>query len=103
MIAGFAVGAVITVADNGLAFTAVAELAGREWSGRALGVQNTGQNLAAVITSPALAAVIGATGYALAFTAVAVCPLAAIVLTPVRAEADGAAMSAPAAGRAGTS
>src|SRR4051812_33187039 len=48
VIVAFALGAVITVADNGLAYTAVAELAGREWSGRALGVQNTVQNVAAV-------------------------------------------------------
>src|SRR5690606_21248064 len=32
-------GTVITVADNGLASTAVAERAGPHWSGRALGVQ----------------------------------------------------------------
>jgi sugar phosphate permease len=87
VVLGFAVGAVVTVADNGLAFTAVAELAGREWSGRALGVQNTGQNLAAVATSPALAAVIGETRYALAFGLVAACPLLALALIPVRAEA----------------
>ena len=37
----------VTVADNGLAFTAVAERAGPFWSGRALGVQNTAQFLAA--------------------------------------------------------
>ena len=49
----------ITVADNGLAYTAVAELAGAAWSGRALGVQNTVQNIAAVATAPVLAAVIG--------------------------------------------
>ena len=41
------VATVVTVADNGLAFTAVAERAGPFWSGRALGVQNTAQFLAA--------------------------------------------------------
>jgi sugar phosphate permease len=81
-----AVAAVITVADNGLAYTSVAELAGREWSGRALGVQNTVQNLAAVATAPLLAAAIGDTRYALGFALVAVCPLIAVPLTPVRAE-----------------
>jgi hypothetical protein len=30
-----------SVSDNGLGFTATAELAGRAWSGRGLGVQNT--------------------------------------------------------------
>src|SRR3954451_20205794 len=86
VIAGFALGAVVTVADNGLAYTSVAELAGREWSGRALGVQNTGQNVAAVLTAPVLAAVIGESRYALGFALAALFPLLAIGLTPVRAE-----------------
>jgi sugar phosphate permease len=86
VVLGFALGAVVTVADNGLAYTSVAELAGREWSGRALGVQNTVQNLAAVATAPLLAAAIGDSRYALGFALVAVCPLLAIPITPVRAE-----------------
>jgi len=86
IIAGFALGAVITVADNGLAYIAVAELAGTEWSGRALGTQNTAQNIAAVATAPMLAAVIGESRYALGFALVVVFPLLAIPLTPVRAE-----------------
>jgi len=77
---------VVTVADNGLAYTSVAEFAGRDWSGRALGVQNTVQNLAAVATAPVLAAVIGDTRYALGFALVAVCPVLAVPLTPLRAE-----------------
>ena len=47
-IAALVVGGIVTVADNGLAFTAVAEIAGPMWSGRALGVQNTGQNIVAL-------------------------------------------------------
>ncbi|MDT4974945.1 MAG: hypothetical protein QOG98_703 [Pseudonocardiales bacterium] len=86
IIAGFALGAVITVADNGLGFVAVAERAGTEWSGRALGVQNTGQNVAAVLTAPLLAAVIGDGRYALGFALVMLFPLLAFPLTPVRAE-----------------
>jgi sugar phosphate permease len=86
VIVGFALGAVVTVADNGLAYVSVAELAGREWSGRALGVQNTVQNIAAVATAPLLAAVIGNSRYALGFALAAVFPLIAIPLTPVRAE-----------------
>jgi sugar phosphate permease len=86
VVLGFALGAVVTVADNGLAYTSVAELAGREWSGRALGVQNTVQNLAAVATAPLLAAAIGESRYALGFALVAICPLLAIPITPVRAE-----------------
>jgi sugar phosphate permease len=86
VVLGFALAAVVTVADNGLAYTSVAELAGRDWSGRALGVQNTVQNLAAVATAPLLAAVIGDSRYALGFAVVAVFPLLAVKLTPVRAE-----------------
>jgi sugar phosphate permease len=87
IVAGFALSAVVTVADNGLGYTAVAELAGSEWSGRALGVQNTLQNAAAVATAPLLAAVIGDSRYALGFAVVAVFPLLAVPLTPVRGAA----------------
>lgn len=86
IVVGFALGAVITVADNGLAYTAVAEFAGTAWSGRALGVQNTVQNIAAVATAPMLAAVIGDSHYGAAFLLAAVFPLIAIGLTPVAAE-----------------
>ncbi|HEV7193706.1 MAG TPA: MFS transporter [Jatrophihabitantaceae bacterium] len=88
IVAVFAVSAVITVADNGLAYVAVAETAGAAWSGRALGVQNTVQNLASVATAPLLAAIIGNTRYALGFALVAVFPVLAVPLTPVRAEAE---------------
>jgi sugar phosphate permease len=86
VVLGFALASVVTVADNGLAYTSVAELAGREWSGRALGVQNTVQNLAAIATAPMLAAVIGESRYARGFALVAIFPILAIPLTPVRAE-----------------
>jgi sugar phosphate permease len=86
VVLAFAVAAVVTVADNGLAYTAVAELAGREWSGRALGVQNTVQNLAAVATAPLLAAVISDSRYGWGFALVAVFPVLAIPLTPVAVE-----------------
>ncbi len=82
----FGLAAIVTVADNGLAYTAVAELAGAQWSGRALGVQNTGQNVAAVLTAPVLAVLIGSSHYALGFAAAALCPMLAIPLTPVAAE-----------------
>ncbi len=86
IVVGFALSAVVTVADNGLAYTSVAELAGTDWSGRALGVQNTLQNLAGVATAPALAAIIGESRYALGFVVVAIFPLLAVPVTPVRAE-----------------
>ena len=86
VVLAFAVASVVTVADNGLAYVSVAEFAGREWSGRALGAQNTVQNFAAIVTAPLMAAAIGDTRYALGFALVAVCPVLAVPLTPVRAE-----------------
>lgn len=82
----FGAAAVVTVSDNGLAYTAVAEIAGASWTGRALGVQNTGQNVASLLTAPVLAVIIGESRYALAFTLVALTPMLAIPLVPVRAE-----------------
>ena len=76
----------VTVADNGLGYTAVAELAGSAWSGRALGVQNTVQNVAGIATAPVLAAIIGDSRYGLAFVVAAVPAALAIPLTPVRSE-----------------
>ncbi len=78
--------AVVAVSSNGLAFTAVAEYAGSAWAGRALGVQNTGQNALAAATPPVLALTIGAAGYGVSFAAVAAFPLLAAALVPVRAE-----------------
>jgi sugar phosphate permease len=82
-----ALGAIISVADNGLGYTATAEIAGPFWSGRALGTQNTGQNVFAALTSVVLGAVIGDVGYAIGFVLAAVAPLIAIWITPVRDEA----------------
>jgi sugar phosphate permease len=76
------VGAVITVSTNGLAFTATAELAGHAWAGRALGVQNTGQNLVAAAVPAALGALITATGYGPAFLIAATFPVLAALTTP---------------------
>jgi MFS family permease len=72
----------VTVADNGLAFTSVAEMAGPRWAGRALGAQNTGQFLAASIVGPAVGALITLVGYPLAFAAVAVLPAVAVPIIP---------------------
>jgi sugar phosphate permease len=78
--------AVLVVSTNGLAFTAVAEHAGPAWAGRALGIQNTGQNALAALTPPIVAVLIGAAGYPAAFAAAGVLPLAAAALVPVAAE-----------------
>ncbi len=77
------VASVITVSDNGLAFTAIAEIAGPFWSGRALGTQNTSQLLTAGIAPPLFGGLIGAAGYAAAFAVCAFFPLIAIPLVPV--------------------
>jgi len=74
--------AVITVSGNGLAFTATAELAGRQWSGRAMGTQNTVQNVAAAVTPPALGVLITAAGYGPGFGVAALFALAASAVVP---------------------
>ncbi|AYF75152.1 MFS transporter [Nocardia yunnanensis] len=73
---------VITVADNGLAFTAVAEIAGPFWSGRGLGIQNTGQNLASAAVAPVFGALIAAAGFPIVYALVALVALAAVPLVP---------------------
>jgi len=72
----------ITVADNGLAFTAVAERAGPFWSGRALGLQNTGQYLVASAVPPVVGFLIPLWGYGVAFGLTGLFPLMAAPLVP---------------------
>ncbi|MBF4570591.1 MFS transporter [Plantibacter sp. VKM Ac-2880] len=79
------VASTVTVADNGLAFTSVAEMAGPAWAGRALGAQNTGQFIAASVVGPAVGALIGLVGYPVAFLVVAVLPVVAIPIIPSEA------------------
>ncbi|TIC89370.1 MFS transporter [Nocardioides sp. GY 10113] len=76
----------ITVADNGLAFTAVAERAGPFWSGRAMGMQNTAQHLMAAAVPPVAGLTITHLGYGAAFAIAAALPLAAVPLVPVAHE-----------------
>jgi sugar phosphate permease len=80
------VATVVTVADNGLAFTAVAEIGGPFWSGRAMGIQNTGQYLVSAAVPPVVGALVTGLGYEAAFALVAAFPLLAIALVPVRGE-----------------
>jgi sugar phosphate permease len=82
------VASTVTVADNGLAFTAVAERAGPFWSGRALGIQNTGQFLTAAAVPPLAGVLVTWTGYAVTFASASVFALAALPLVPVRSERD---------------
>ena len=83
LVAAGAAGGSVYAASGRL--TAVAEYAGPNWAGRALGIQNTGQNLLAAATPPVIAALIAAHGYAIAFATAAILPLIAAALVPVAA------------------
>jgi MFS family permease len=74
----------ITSSTNGLSFTSTAEHAGPAWSGRALGVHNTGQNLTAALVPPLMAALITATGYwpGFALATAATCASAGLIPVP---------------------
>ena len=85
---------IVTVADNGLAFTSVAEIGGPFWGGRAMGMQNTGQFLIAAITPSAIGGLIGLVGYPLTFALTAIFPLLA---TPVVPTTDRLELPPPAA------
>jgi MFS family permease len=76
------IAAIITVADNGLAFGAVAEIAGPFWSGRALGAQNTGQWIGGSLVGPLAGLLIGVAGFPITFVAAGLCALVAVPLVP---------------------
>jgi sugar phosphate permease len=75
------VASVATVAPNGLAFTAVAEISGPYWSGRALGVQNTSQYVFASAVPPVFGA-IAAISFPVAFLVSAVFPALSVPIVP---------------------
>jgi MFS family permease len=75
---------VISVLDNGLEATAITELAGPFWSGRALGMQNTTQRLVAAAGPPLFGALIMTAGYPAAWALCGLFPLAAVPLVPFR-------------------
>lgn len=76
------IASIASVADNGLAFTAIAEYAGPRWSGRSLGIQNTAQHLATAATTPLLGSAVSHLGFAAAFGLTALAPLIALPLIP---------------------
>jgi MFS family permease len=84
----------ITASTNGLSFTATAEHAGPAWSGRALGIHNTGQNLTAAVVPPAIGALITAAGYWPGFAVATLSACASALVIPVR-DAAPAPASAP--------
>ena len=73
----------LTASWNGLAFTAVAELAGPSWAGRALGVQNSVQYVTTAATPPAMALAIEHGGYPGAFLGAGAVGLIAVFVVPV--------------------
>lgn len=80
---------VITVMDNGLEATAITEVGGQFWSGRALGVQNTTQRLMTLAGPPIFGALITTAGYPLAFALCGLFPLAAVPVVPIGLLAPG--------------
>jgi MFS family permease len=89
------VAATISVADNGLAFGAVAEIAGPYWSGRVLGAQNTGQWIGASLVGPLAGLLIGVIGYPLTFVASGLCALIAVPLVPSTGDVEHGTPAAP--------
>jgi len=85
-VAALAAATTVSSMPNGLAFTAVAEKAGRAWAGRALGLQNTGQNATAVLVPPVFGALVGAAGFTAAFAVATLAPVLAALAVPVAAE-----------------
>jgi len=75
---------VIAVLDNGLEATAITELAGPFWSGRALGIQNTTQRVMAAAGPPLFGVLITAARYPTAWTLCGLFPVVAIPLVPTR-------------------
>jgi len=72
----------LSVADNGPAFTAVAEHAGPFWSGRALGVQNTMQHFAGFLVGPTVGALLEHLNFPLMLALLALAPAIALRLVP---------------------
>lgn len=78
----YVIASCVSVADNGLAFTSVAEIAGPQWAGRALGMQNTGQFLASAAVPVLVGGLIGMLGVPAALALVALTPAVALPLIP---------------------
>ncbi|MDQ3858876.1 MAG: MFS transporter, partial [Actinomycetota bacterium] len=90
----------LSLSWNGLSFTAAAELAGRERSGTALGVQQTALSVAAAVTPVVFTTIVGATSWSAAFAFSAATALAGtLVLRGLSAPAVAAHASAVPSGR----
>jgi sugar phosphate permease len=86
LVPAFVLAGGLSMAWNGLSFTAAAEIAGRSRSGAALGMQQSALAAAGAIVPSAFAAVVAATSWRLGFAVAAVFPLGGVqLLRPVRA------------------
>lgn len=75
---------VIAMCWNGLAFTAAAEIAGRDRAGTAMSLQNTIVSVGGTVSPTLFAALVAGTSWSVAWFAVALAPLAALaVLAPL--------------------
>jgi sugar phosphate permease len=85
LVPAFVLAGGLSMAWNGLSFTAAAEIAGRSRSGAALGMQQSALAAAGAVVPPAFAAVVAASSWRLGFAVAAVFPLAGVqLLRPLR-------------------
>jgi sugar phosphate permease len=83
LVASVAISGGLSMAWNGLAFTAVAELAGAARSGAAIGLQQTVLSAAGMIGPPVFAATVSAGSWSAAFVIAALFPIAgSLMLRP---------------------
>ncbi|HEX2345452.1 MAG TPA: MFS transporter [Gaiellaceae bacterium] len=84
LVASVAISGGLSMAWNGLAFTAVAELAGAARSGAAIGLQQTVLSASGMIGPPVFAATVSAGSWSAAFVIAALFPVAgSLMLRPV--------------------
>jgi MFS family permease len=85
LVPAFVLAGGLSMAWNGLSFTAAAEIAGRSRSGAALGMQQSALAAAGAIVPPAFAAVVAASSWRVGFALAAAFPLAGVhLLRPLR-------------------
>jgi MFS family permease len=74
---------------NGLAFTAAAEIAGRQRAGTAMSMQNTLVSVLGVVASPLFGALVELSSFRVAYLAISVAPVIGWwVLRPLEGEED---------------
>ena len=85
LVPAFVVAGGLSMAWNGLSFTAAAEIAGSRRSGAALGMQQSALAAAGALVPPAFAAIVAASSWRLGFALAAAFPLAGVqLLRPLR-------------------